>query len=1509
MSDQPTPPKPKPGSLRDRIAAFEKPVGSAAPAPAPVPRPKPGGISWKPKQPSPPSSPSTSDASFERKVGGMSASDAKESIKTGGSLKERMAALQNRGGFGAPPPVAPKPPVEKPKWKPPPVIAPVDKDDDDEPSRDDDGPKLSPPLRKSTSDERPTEDGDKAETGPPAEETEGESGEAAETDPEEEERQRRAAIAARMARLGGARVGMAPVFGRTSSAKKAELASEPVKSVTPAEEKAGEDKAQEEAAPTFQSDESTAISGPASNEQSSAMSDVVEPQNAPVRNDSAPSPSLTCETEPQSTPTNPKSMPIPTAPRRTAPPRRKTPKSPEAPPPAIVSEPIVTSPEIKPSPGEPTTDDDSAAAISDGAEKVCAGDVVEETGEINESVEKDETSTVVESLKDKPPVIAKEFVEEGVPEKPSSEANASEAKERVVEGVESDAVISSCSPELPSAHVNEDEPATSHTEALEDSQYVVSAATAHNKEELVADVEKHDDVDDLRIEEKPESKEEPVEKVTEEPDEDEEVARRKRIAEKLAKMGGVNPFALPPQRKTSASLEDIPTSPPLTKRSSTSQSSAGSSPLPSAPQSKQSSHEPIAESSDALYPTRTRSPESDAVEDYPPSPPPTRENTVASLGHTGINSEDDSREVTRDAGTATDITPASDIDSDTNTTPIREGYETADRKPMTSAPETDDYIAYKPFEDISDAEPAAAAAAPLPPIPNLATRPINTPTAVDPASPVNPIQDTVSSVPHVVHSRGSLPPPPPRLVPEPPESEEDLSESVFSNASSSRTPNSPLSYQPSEEDDDEPPRHLQMRRSTLAEEHDNDEAPPLPVLNRRSMQSDDFNPTSSFLKQPSARPSRLVPLPPAISAPASDVDDSDYDEALPTRPRHRPDTPSTPPAPSNEIPLIVPPPASDETVKRVEPSPLRHSSYPDSAVQPREGATPSSGEVSPALLSPPVPSPPARGTNQEVLDEEEGDPIDPSFHSPSRRTSMVVQPTLNPPAPELAAAAEEDDQAARRRTIAERMAKLGGIKFGAAPLPHSMRPTLPAPRDEGSERAASLDHSIDLATENTDLTEEEEERARKERIAAKLATMGGMRIGMMPLGVGSVRPQASQALTEEQHRPPPSRAIPPTRPPPPQTRDSDEHEDFLLMSQYSNATSDDGVKVEAEDSEIEEVSYTDAQETEEEPEEVLPPVPARVPRKRGTADSESDQPFSSTPPRPPVPTSSLPNRRTSTQSTTSTARRPSADSSQGVKKASAYKPHSEYVMVEEPSGFVPEEDIPPPPPARPSHRPPPRSAPPPPPPPPQPSIPISDSISSQWEMPSIPNASIEFATPADISLTWPEDSSTSSSSRSPPPPPPAADVPRSSDELMTVWGRVGVQICEVATTLYETSKKSLVGDGTYDGFIRAVLSEVPNATMPISTESYGYIVYSQTGNAVQKRASEILPGDILMLQDAKLKGHKGLQSYHQNVGIGQPLVGVVSEFEPKKSKTVEAVSYRLEDLKSGTVKVFRVLEN
>ena len=137
-----------------------------------------------------------------------------------------MAALQGKGAFGAPPSVAPKPAFEKPRWKPPPVVhAPVD--DGDHPAGETSTANIaaavertiSPPVAAKPQENIVRAEGEETASSPPAAVSgEGEGDETAEAgpaDPEEEERQRRAAIAARMARLGGARLGMAPpVFGK-----------------------------------------------------------------------------------------------------------------------------------------------------------------------------------------------------------------------------------------------------------------------------------------------------------------------------------------------------------------------------------------------------------------------------------------------------------------------------------------------------------------------------------------------------------------------------------------------------------------------------------------------------------------------------------------------------------------------------------------------------------------------------------------------------------------------------------------------------------------------------------------------------------------------------------------------------------------------------------------------------------------------------------------------------------------------------------------------------------------------------------------------------------------------------------------------------------------------------------------------------------------------------------------------------------------------------------------------
>jgi len=145
---------------------------------------------------------------------------------------------------------------------------------------------------------------------------------------------------------------------------------------------------------------------------------------------------------------------------------------------------------------------------------------------------------------------------------------------------------------------------------------------------------------------------------------------------------------------------------------------------------------------------------------------------------------------------------------------------------------------------------------------------------------------------------------------------------------------------------------------------------------------------------------------------------------------------------------------------------------------------------------------------------------------------------------------------------------------------------------------------------------------------------------------------------------------------------------------------------------------------------------------------------------------------------------------------------------------------------------------------------------------------------------------------------------------------------EVAVNLYEKSKKSVIGDGSYVGFVKSVLHQVPNALYPASSDApFGHLIYHQVGSSVHRRIGDILPGDIIVLQDAKLKGHKGIQSYHQTVGAGEAVIAIIADYEVKKIKirvlqanqhvgqqSVESTSYRLEDLKSGTALIFRVLE-
>lgn len=500
-----------------------------------------------------------------------------------------------------------------------------------------------------------------------------------------------------------------------------------------------------------------------------------------------------------------------------------------------------------------------------------------------------------------------------------------------------------------------------------------------------------------------------------------------------------------------------------------------------------------------------------------------------------------------------------------------------------------------------------------------------------------------------------------------------------------------------------------------------------------------------------------------------------------------------------------------------------------------------------------------------------------------------LSPAKAPPPPPVPAAeeaeAEEDEEQARRRTIAERMAKLGGIRFGAPPAAPMRRPQPPPPKDDELGTESEQQEQEEVKSEHgEEPPEEEDEFARKQRIAARIAGMGGMRFGMLPTPMS-----------------------PPASAPAASTRRNTGHEEEANVSQPSSANlppsrrptddiEDEGVHVNAEESEAEEVTYAEAQG------EAPPPIPNR-PARRGSAHApQRAPPVPASYARPPIPQGRPPIPPTSPRTPSPVTGRKSSIST--VASRSAPPPArevpvptaSDYVMVDEPESV---EEPPPPPPPRPTRAPPSRSAPVPPPPPATSHAP-SDEASSPWQLPTIPTSPFDFETEPDLSLSgqWSEDSTNYPSSAAAQPPPstrpvshqpparqgPPTNIQLSADELVALWGRVGVHIAEAAATLFDKSKKNVVGDGSYVGFIDATLSQVPNASRSSTPDTFGYLIYSQVGPNLQRRASDIMPGDIIVLQDAKLKGHKGIQIYHQNVGAGEPLVAVVADFEVKKSK-------------------------
>lgn len=155
------------------------------------------------------------------------------------------------------------------------------------------------------------------------------------------------------------------------------------------------------------------------------------------------------------------------------------------------------------------------------------------------------------------------------------------------------------------------------------------------------------------------------------------------------------------------------------------------------------------------------------------------------------------------------------------------------------------------------------------------------------------------------------------------------------------------------------------------------------------------------------------------------------------------------------------------------------------------------------------------------------------------------------------------------------------------------------------------------------------------------------------------------------------------------------------------------------------------------------------------------------------------------------------------------------------------------------------------------------------------------------------------------------------DQLESASESFGAQIAKAA----DKASGSSVGEGSAHEFVASLIRPMHSALMPVGTRAYGALVYANLANASTQQFDEIRPGDIITFRNAKFAGHKGSlhQKYSQDVGNH---VGVVIDWDGTKKKIrvweqgnqergkkakVRDESYRVADLKSGEVRVWRVM--
>ena len=158
-------------------------------------------------------------------------------------------------------------------------------------------------------------------------------------------------------------------------------------------------------------------------------------------------------------------------------------------------------------------------------------------------------------------------------------------------------------------------------------------------------------------------------------------------------------------------------------------------------------------------------------------------------------------------------------------------------------------------------------------------------------------------------------------------------------------------------------------------------------------------------------------------------------------------------------------------------------------------------------------------------------------------------------------------------------------------------------------------------------------------------------------------------------------------------------------------------------------------------------------------------------------------------------------------------------------------------------------------------------------------------------------------------PPPA---PPTKSQLEARHDQVGHQIVALAKSRLGSS----VGDGSPIAFIQEIFGKLENCLPSAGARSHGALVYSNIGNSSTRQFDEIRPGDVVAFRNSIFQAHAGIRGKIVTE-VGKPdHVAVITEWNGIKkklkvleqrqdSKRVAHSSYKIGDLKSGEVHVFR----